>query len=182
MVFSQRTYERVVLEDPDGQWELHRGRLREKPGGTARHNRVMLWLAAQILEQVDPANFDVRCNGGRARRADETSYIPDVMVIPTSLVRPFLERWDVLEVYDASLPFVAEVWSPSTGAYDIDAKLPEYQRRGDAEIWRVHPFDRTVTTWRRRPDGAYDEEVYRGGMVDLFVLPGVHIDLDALFG
>ncbi len=134
MVLSQPAYERVALEDRDGQWELHRGQLREKPGAAAGHNRAMLWLAAQILEQVDPANFDVRCNGGRARRADETSYIPDVMVIPASLVRPFLERWDVLEVYDASLPFVAEVWSPSTGAYDIDAKLPEYQRRGDAEI------------------------------------------------
>lgn len=182
MVLSQRTYERAVLEDPDGQWELHRGRLREKPAGSVSHNRTMLWLAAQILQQVDPAEFDVRCNSGRAGRADETSYIPDVMVIPAGLVRPFLERWDVLEVYDGSLPFVAEVWSPSTGAYDVDAKLPEYQRRGDLEIWRVHSFDRMVTAWRRHADGTYDETVFREGLVELDTLRGVRIDLDALFG
>jgi hypothetical protein len=34
MAVSQQTYERVALEDPDGRWELHGGRLREKPGMT----------------------------------------------------------------------------------------------------------------------------------------------------
>ncbi|MEP6871059.1 MAG: hypothetical protein ABI939_04320 [Anaerolineaceae bacterium] len=32
------------------------------------------------------------------------------------------------------LPFVAEVWLPSTGEYDVDEKFPQYQRRGDLEI------------------------------------------------
>jgi Uma2 family endonuclease len=79
------------------------------------------------------------------------------------------------------MPLVVEVWSPSTGEYDVDEQLPEYQARGDLEIWRVHPFERTLTVWRRQADGAYAHEVYEGGVVRPIALPGVTIDLDALF-
>jgi Uma2 family endonuclease len=76
---------------------------------------------------------------------------------------------------------VVEVWSPSTGGYDIEAKLTEYQLRGDLEIWRVHPFERTVTTWIRQLDSGYLETLHGSGVVRPVVLPGVAIDLDALF-
>ena len=91
------------------------------------------------------------------------------------------ERPGSLDAYADPLPLVIEIWSPSTGGYDINEKLPDYQRRGDLEIWRVHPYERTLTAWRRRPDGIYTESVYRGGIVHPESLPGVAIDLDALF-
>lgn len=115
------------------------------------------------------------------RRTAENYFIPDVFVIPVELVRPLRGLRNVLEAYDAPLPLVVEVWSPSTGAYDIDTKLPEYQRRGDLEIWRLHPFDRTLTAWRRQPDGSYTENHYTGGLVQPVALPNVTIDLDTLF-
>ena len=65
--------------------------------------------------------------------------------------------------------------------YDVERKLPEYRARGDLEIWRIHPYDRTLTAWRRQPDGSYLESVYRGGIVPVGSVPGVTIDLDALF-
>jgi len=84
-------------------------------------------------------------------------------------------------VLDEPLPLVVEVWSPSTGGYDARTKLPEYQRRGNAEIWFIHPYDRTLTAWQRQPDGSYRESLRRGGIVEPIALPGVRIDLDALF-
>jgi Uma2 family endonuclease len=74
-----------------------------------------------------------------------------------------------------------EVWSPSTGQYDAREKLPEYQARGDAEIWYIHPYERTLTAWRRQPDGAYARTVLAGGIVEPVALPGVRINLDELF-
>jgi Uma2 family endonuclease len=79
------------------------------------------------------------------------------------------------------LPLVVEVWSPSTGGYDVDAKLPIYQQRGDLEIWRIHPFERTVTAWRRQANGSYTETIYREGILAPVALPGVSITLDELF-
>jgi Uma2 family endonuclease len=148
---------------------------------TARHNYVGFELAFRLRQQLDPSRYQVRHNSGHVRRTSENYYIPDVLVVPTDLVRPLLDRRDVLEAYDAPLPLVVEMWSPSTGDYDVDSKLPEYQRRGDLEIWRVHPFDRTLTAWQRQSDGSYTETLYTGGEVRPIGLPGVVIDLDTLF-
>lgn len=60
-------------------------------------------------------------------------------------------------------------------------RLPEYQRRGDLEIWFIHPYDRTLTSWHRQTDGSYRESLRRSGIVQPIALPGVSVDLDALF-
>lgn len=121
---------------------------------TADHNHVGFELAFRLRRQLDPRQFAVRFSAGHVRRSPESYYIPDVFVIPIDLLRPLRGRRDVVEAYDAPLPLVVEVWSPSTGDYDVDAKLPEYQRRGDLEIWRIHPYERTLTAWRRQTDGS----------------------------
>lgn len=181
MPVSERTYQQVVLEDPEGHWELHHGRLREKPSMTFAHNDLMFELGHLLRGHLDREEYRVRVNAGRLRRQDATYYIPDVAVIPLVLAASFRDRDDVLEVYDQPLPLVVEVWSPSTGDYDVDAKLPEYRRRGDTEIWRLHPYERTLTAWRRQPDGTYSETIYHGGIVRPASLPNVTIDLDLLF-
>lgn len=181
MPITEQTYRRVALEDPEGHWELHGGRLREKPSMSYAHNFTMTYLGGQFIAQLDPKEFQVRINAGHLQRTDEVYYIPDIIVFPTALADRIRNRPNALETYDVPLPFVGEVWSPSTGGYDVDKKIPEYMRRGDLEIWRLHPFERTLTAWRRQPDGTYQETVYRGGFVQPVAIPGVTIDLDALF-
>src|SRR5918998_6384190 len=178
---SGETYERLALAESDRKWELRDGVLREKPGMTAAHNELAVSLGYMLLSQLDRSVYRVRIDAGRLQRPQATYFIPDVFVVPTSYVIPLLDQQDVLEVYDQPLPLVVEVWSRSTGDYDVEEKLAVYQRRGDWEIWRIHPYERTPTAWRRRPDGAYTESVYRGGIVHPESLPGVAIHLDALF-
>jgi Uma2 family endonuclease len=173
-------YERLALADEDRQWELWDCVLVEKPGMSTEHNHVMFELGHQIRSQVDLARFRVRVNSGRLRKPRRFC-VADVIVIPTAIEQAARGRPDRLETYAEPLPFVAEVWSPSTGRYDANRKLPEYVERGDAEIWRVHPYERRVTAWRRQPDGTYAELVFLGGTVEIPSLPGVGIDLDALF-
>ena len=181
MPVTQETYERIILERAEENWEVHQGRLREKPSMTFAHNDGMFEIGRQLGNQLDRRHYRVRVNAGHVRRTERTYYIPDVCVLPIHLTNPYRDRSDVLEVYDAPLPLVVEVWSPSTGGYDVDAKLPAYRKRGDLEIWRLHPFDRVLTVWRRQPDDTYAESTYAGGRVDIASLPGVTIGLDALF-
>jgi Uma2 family endonuclease len=86
-----------------------------------------------------------------------------------------------LEVFESALPLVVEVWSKSTGGYDVEEKLAEYQRRGDLEIWRIHPYEKTLTSWVRRDDGTYEQRIYTAGAVRCAALPGVTVDLSTLF-
>lgn len=146
------------------------------------HNRTARGLARQLILQLSPDEYEVLQNQGHASLPGGDSYIPDVAVVPSVLTAVFLSDPRRFETYSDPLPFVAEIWSPSTGNYEVDVKIPGYQRRGDAEIWRIHPFDRTVTIWRISTDGHYVETLYRSGVLELQALPGIHISLDELFG
>ena len=178
---SEETYRQFALGDPQGQWELYRGQLREKPGMSVEHGGIMDNLLAFLYGQLDRNDYRIRTTHARLRRSADTYYIPDIAVIPTPVVQALLDQPGSLDAYLEPLHLVVEIWSPSTGRYDIYEKLPDYQQRGDLEIWYVHPYERTLTAWRRRPDGAYTEAVYRGGIVRPESLPGVAIDLETLF-
>lgn len=181
MLTIQSTVEDVMLQQPERRWELHRGQLREKPDMTEPHNWVTLRLMRQIERQIDETRFECRPGIGRVSRGHETYYVPDVFIVPVRESPSIRHRGFGLEVFRDPLPFVAEIWSPSTGGYDVDEKLPEYQARGDLEIWRVHPYDYTITTWRRQADGTYVEAIHDHGALPLHVFADVEIDLDELF-
>jgi Uma2 family endonuclease len=99
------------------------------------------------------------------RRSADAYYVPDIAIIPAAAVQALLDDPRSLDAYPVALPLVIEVWSPSTGRYDIRKKLPDYQARGDREIWYIHPSNRTLTAWRRQPDGTYLETIYRSGII-----------------
>jgi Uma2 family endonuclease len=177
---DEATYERLALAEPDRKWELRDGHLLEKPPMTSAHNWIGIKLGYMLMAQLDWSTYQARVDAGRLRRPEATYYIPDVFVVPTAFVIPLLDQQDTLEMFDQPLPLVVEVWSRSTGGYDVAEKLAGYRRRGDLEIWRIHPYERTLTTWVRQPDGTYEETVYREGIVHPAALPGVAVDLGEL--
>jgi len=180
MPVSEKTFKQVALEDPEGHWELYCGELRQKPGMTYEHNDVAINLVVQLVQQLDRRTYGARHNAGHIRCSSQSYYIPDVFVFPRQLAGPLRGR-RILENYRDPLPLVVEVWSQSTGDYDVEFKLQEYQARGDFEIWRIHPYEHTLTAWRRQADGTYSESVVASGAVQPAALPGVTIDFDALF-
>jgi Uma2 family endonuclease len=180
---TEEAYREFALGDTSGLWELVRGQLRERPAMTARHGDVMDSLLHQLYEQLDRQAYRLRVQHARLRHSSDTYYIPDVAVVPTLAVETLLDHpGETLDAYPEPLPLVVEIWSPSTGRYDIHEKLPDYKARGDPEIWYIHPYERTLTAWRRQPDGTYTESVYRGGVVVPPSLPGVAIEIELLFG
>mgnify|MGYP000008682696 FL=1 len=178
--FSERDYRALALHDPDRTWELWDGALVEKPPMSRRHDDVAFFFGHMLQSQLDRAEFRVNVNGGKTRYTERNYFEPDVVVIPAALVQPFADDPDTFNAYAEPLPLVVEIWSRSTGDYDIAAKIPLYRQRGDREIVFLHPYERIWTAWRRQPDGSYSEHTYRGGIVPIASLPGVTIDLDAL--
>jgi len=178
---SEETYRRLALEQPDRIWELYDGRLRDKPGMSVEHDDLLFELAHALRLQLDRRHYRVRVNAPRLCRPPGNSYLPDVAVVPFAIEQPLRATPGTLNAFDEPLPLIVEVWSPSTGTYDVEEKLAAYQALGDEEIWRLHPYERTLTTWRRRPDGGYDKTLDRGGIVPVGSLPHVAIDLDGLF-
>ena len=177
-LMTEQEYRELALNDPDRFWELWDGVPVEKPWMSVKHNDVAFFLGLLLQNQLDRQEYRVNVNGNRARISPRNYFIPDVIVIPVSYQEPLDPR--TFGAYSEPLPLVVETWSPSTGAYDFARKLDGYRERGDLEIWYIHPDDRTLTAWRRQPDGTYAETRYTGGIVPAESLPGVSIDFDAL--
>jgi Uma2 family endonuclease len=178
---SEATYRQVALEDPTGGWEWVRGFMRRKPCTTVFHGEAVRGLQRQLILQLNPSEFSV---GGNVRVWTPTpSYlVPDVTVLPRAYFeRRLRDEPRTLEVYDEPMPLVAEVWSPPTGDYDVDNKLGVYRQREDLHVWRIHPYEHTLITWVRQPDGIYVETLYTSGIVRPTALPNVVVNLDALF-
>jgi Uma2 family endonuclease len=175
---SEQAFRELALNDPDSNWELWDGVPVEKPAMSFRHNKVAFYLGLALANQLDWNVYVVNVNGDRARVSSRAYFIPDVVVIPVAYQQPLDPR--SLGAYADPLPLVVEIWSPTTGGYDIEAKLPAYQQRGDLEIWFIHPYERTLIAWRRQPDASYTHDVYEGGEVPAASLSGVSIDLDTL--
>jgi Uma2 family endonuclease len=176
---SEQAYLEFVQSGEEGAWELHDGRLVEKPGMSWKHLDIVALLIVLLHQQLDRATYRVFAES-RVRRPAATVFLPDVAVVPTAYGEDIRDL-PVLAIFSDPLPLVVEVWLPSTGDYDVDAKLPLYQQRGDLEIWRIHPYERTVTSWIRQADGSYQETLHRDGTISPVALPGVTIDLGTLF-
>jgi Uma2 family endonuclease len=179
---SEQEYRELALNEPDRFWELWDGVPQEKPQMTMRHNAIAFRLGFFLQSQLDWSAYRVNVNGDRTRISSRSYYIPDVIVIPAAYqLAPEADPL-ALGAYDAPLPLVVEVWSPSTGQYDQTTKLAGYRARGELEVWFIHPVEGTLTAWRKQADGSYLDEIVRGGTVSATSLPNVTIDLDLLLG
>ena len=179
-VISEKEYRDLALNDYKVKWELWDGVLIEKPSMGLWNNDLASYLGFSLANHLDRRDFRLNVNGGRTQYTTRTYLVPDIIVIPAELVLPYLSDPDAFGAYPDPLPLVVDVWSPTPDGYDLAAKRAVYRQRGDLDIWFIHPYERTLTVWRRQPDGSYAEEFYRGGIVPVLSLPGVTIDLDTL--
>lgn len=185
MPIGEDLYVRVALAETDDTWELYDNWLRCKPGGTVGHNELLHRLLYRLIDQLDRDDHELRINSGRLAHGRGTYLVPDLFVLPVAYLKAAVAQhgWHALEVYREPVPLVVEAWEPPSEGFDYDGdrKLPVYRQRGDHEIWRLHPYERTLHGWRRQPDGSYDAFVMIHGVVELHALPGITIDLDGLF-
>ena len=177
---TEEDFEAFLLSGIEGHWELHDGVLVEKPGMTWNHQNVALELGHQLRLQLPKGHFRIQLES-RVRRPEATVLQPDVMVIPEHYGDEFRNQPGRLAIFSKPLPLVVEVWSRSTGEYDVMAKLPIYMQGGDAEIWLIHPHEKAVTSWRRQSDGTSSAAIHQEGVVRLAALPDVVIDVAELF-
>ena len=113
---SEQEYEAFVLSGVEGLWELHDGVLVEKPGMSWKHLDIVTEL---VLSSESTRSHQVPVFAeGRVRRPTDTIFLPDVMVLPAA-IRPGHQDDPGLAIFSEPLILVVEVWSQSTGDYDL---------------------------------------------------------------
>ncbi|MFM9107887.1 MAG: Uma2 family endonuclease [Chloroflexota bacterium] len=183
MVAVQRmepaVYERMASDPAWKLTELHDGIPREKPVMSQAHGGLMMALTRAVLPGLDDRLHRLRTNHAKLAAPGGSCFIPDLVVLP---LPAHSSTPDAADLYHDPALLGIEIRSPSTGGFDLETNLPAYMLRGDAEIWLVLPERAEIVRWLRARDGGYAEDRIRAGVLHPAALPGVAVDLDALFG
>ncbi|MFT3804733.1 MAG: Uma2 family endonuclease [Burkholderiaceae bacterium] len=127
--------------------EFFRGEVFAMTGGSARHNRVILNLAARLSEHLDGTSCQVFAESMKVRLADEAVLYPDVMVSCGSAL-----AGDEQVVTDPTL--IIEVLSPSTMGYDKRNKFILYRGLPTLrEYALIDPASREIEVFTLTADG-----------------------------
>lgn len=157
--------------------------VKEPPAPSPVHQGIVAELCRQAGNALEDspsrvfiAPFDVRLPKPN-EQGDEVEEV-NTVVQPDVLIICDRRKTDSRGIRGAP-DWIAEVLSPSTAGYDQIVKLPAYERAGVAEVWLIHPIDRTVAIYRLE-EGRYGRPTILEleGQTQISAVPAVTIDWD----
>ncbi len=179
------TYDDYVGWPANERWEIIHGVAYNMSAAPSRFHQQVAWeLAGQIRDFLKGgeckgyfAPFTVRLPMADEADIDITDVAePDIVVIcdPAKLDD---------EGCRGAPDFIVEILSPSTSLRDHGDKLKMYERHGVKEYWIIDPIHKVVTVRRLGEDGKYSMPSIHAekGNLEVLTLPGLTVDLDAVF-
>ncbi len=122
----------------DTRYELVRGQLIAMPPPTWLHLLIARYLERLFEAAIEQMGQDWIALQGAGQQVDEeTSRLPDLMVVETGIIRDSCEDTAILQ---AAAILTVEIVSPSSVSDDYLHKLAEYELKGITEYWIVDPL------------------------------------------
>jgi Uma2 family endonuclease len=119
----------------DERYELVRGKLIRMTPPTWLHLKIAKFLEQVFDRAIQQLGYDWEAFRESGQRTDDnSSRLPDVVIVPIEAINPTLNQSAVLQV--PSL-LAVEIVSPSSATEDYTEKLKEYQSLGIPEYWVV---------------------------------------------
>lgn len=174
--FTHDDVERMPQEREGDRHELIDGEIYVTPSPIPPHQSLLTEVGVLINDVARPGNL------GRVYYAPiDVKPTPDAWVVP-DLCFVARERLSIVgpSAIDGAPDLIVEILSPSTRGRDLAQKRALYERIGVREYWLLDPRDRTVTALVLR-GGRYEALPLVGGRIRSEVLPGLEIDVGALF-
>lgn len=183
---APRTRARVTLAEyfalPEGQpnYELENGELILMNPPHAKHQRVLLRLAALIDQFVSDQNLGSVWPEIQVDLPVKRVYIPDLVF----LAADHLDRYSDADGRLHGAPdLVVEILSPATRRRDRTTKLRAYQDAGVAWYWIVNPDDLWIEEYHHTAEGyVLAQSIPAGESFAPGLFTDLRIDLAALLG
>lgn len=124
-----------ICAQTDEWYELVRGELVKMTPPTWLHMRIARFLEQVLNAEIERLNHDWEAFRDSGQRTEQdSSRLPDVMVVPLAAIETVLNQTAVLTI---PALLVIEIVSPSSATEDYIEKLEEYQNLGIREYWTV---------------------------------------------
>lgn len=124
-----------ICAQTDERYELVQGELVKMTPPTWLHMRIARFLEQALNAEIERLNYAWEAFREPGQRTDDdSSRLPDVMVVPLEEIEAVLNQTAVLTV---PALLAIEIVSPSSATEDYAEKLKEYQKLGIPEYWTV---------------------------------------------
>ena len=194
-VLGQPAWEVALLYPLQGAWgeleylaftaatnrlvEFTDGSIEVLPMPTSSHQRIVLFLLAQLQAFVEPARLgEVLCAPLRVKVRDGKFREPDLVFMRTENDERIGEEfWDGADL-------VMEVVStdPESRKRDLQQKPLDYAEAGIPEYWIVDPLEKKITVWQLRNDAYVQHgEFHEGDAASSVLLAGLAISVGNVF-
>lgn len=180
------TEELLALPDDGIERWLIAGELREfrERPMTVRnrfHSRAMTRVSKFLdnwLDEQSPPRGQILSGeaGVRLCRDPDTTVGVDVVYVPADVV---VRQTDETTLIEGVPTLAVEILSPNDTIEEIHEKITVYQSAGVPLVWVVHPYDRTVTVYRR--DAELELFNVRQELSGEPHLPGFRVSVAQLF-
>ena len=173
------TYEDLARLPDDGErHEIVAGRHVVLPAPSLWHRKIVTRLVHLIHADLTRHNLgdDLFTGPVDVKFAEDTVVEPDLVYVGPS-------RRSILADprFIASAPdLIVEILSPSNRSYDEQTKFGLYAANRVPEYWIADPEQRTLRIFALR-NGAYELLPNENGIARSVLLPGLEIDVPALF-
>ena len=173
------TYEDLKQMPQDGnRYEIVDGEPVVSPAPTLTHAEIVVRLLFIIRSFVLQHNL-----GGRVFTAPVDVRLATLRIVEPDIVYVSRERRGIMAdpaLIDGAPDLVVEVLSPSNRAYDQQVKFRLYAQAGVREYWLADHEFATLSIFVLR-DGGYVLEPTVAGVARSVILPGLEVDVAALF-
>ena len=161
-------------ETVEERYELVAGEVHATTGGTQRHGRIIMNIAARLWNAAAGGPCRVFASDMKVRVAEDVVYYPDVVVACTP------GDDDAVSLGDPCT--IVEVTSPRTRAIDRREKLVAYRRIGALRAYLIvdHRRRRVERRWRDDAGVWWREDVIAEGTVSI-PCPETVLSLDEIY-
>lgn len=166
----------LAMPEDDNLYEIIDGELYVMTTPVPVHQQLSMKLSVVFFQAGQATGLGrVYASPIRVRLSKRNIVQPDILFI----VR---DRLEIVtdDLIDGAPDVVVEIFSPSTRSKDRNEKATLYARAGVREYWQVDPRHRSVVVLILR-DGAYEPSTTDDGFARSAVLPGLAVDVAALF-
>lgn len=166
----------LAMPEDDNLYEIIDGELYVMTTPVPVHQRLSMRLSVVFYQAGEATGLGrVYASPIRVRLSERDIVQPDLLFIERDQLA--IETNDLI---DGPPDIVVEIVSPSTRSKDRNDKATLYARAGVREYWQVDPRHRSVVVLTLT-DGAYEPRPSDDGVARSAVLPGLVVDLAALF-
>lgn len=172
--YTSRDYEQL----PEGApYQLIAGELVMTPSPVFSHQKIVLKLAAQLMEFVSQRKL------GDVVTAPMDVYLSETDVYQPDIIYISHERSQIIHERIKGAPdLVMEVLSPSNAYYDLVQKKQVYESAWVKEYWIIDPVEKTIEVYENGETGfKLLAKAKSNGFVSSNVVPGFSLEVGSLF-